>query len=117
MPRSRRGRTNCVVPPPPQPSEDRYLELLQRIPIDYYESNTNPENGLVADKTQAGSAASIAAVGMALAAVPLTVEMKINSREAAARRVLTSLRFFRYSKQGLQSTPRDSRGFTIISWT
>ena len=90
----------CITPPGPTRSDDRYLELIQRIPIDYYEANTNPANGLVADKTEPGSGASIAAVGMALATVPLTVEMKLKTREDAARRVLTSLRFFRYSEQG-----------------
>jgi hypothetical protein len=95
----------------PEPTENRYLELLQRIPLDYYKAETNPENGLVADKTQPGSAASITAVGMALATAPLTVEMKINSREEAALRVLKSLRFFRYSKQGREPDATGYKGF------
>ena len=101
----------CITPPGPTRSDDRYLELIQRIPIDYYEANTNPENGLVADKTEPGSFASIAAVGMALATVPLTVEMKLKTREDAARRVLTSLRFFRYSKQGAGLDCTGHKGF------
>jgi hypothetical protein len=36
----------CITPKGPTLSDDRYLELIQRIPIDYYEANTNFANGL-----------------------------------------------------------------------
>jgi hypothetical protein len=101
----------CITPKGPTLSDNRYLELIQRIPIDYYEANTNFANGLVADRTEPGAAASIAAVAMALATVPLTVEMKLKSREQAAQRVLTSLRFFRYSKQGVGKNSTGYNGF------
>ena len=101
----------CITPPGPTLPQNRYLDLIQRIPIDYYEVNTNVENGLVSDRTEPGAAASIAAVGMALATVPLTVEMKLKSREDAARRVLTSLRFFRYSRQGEDKESTGYKGF------
>jgi hypothetical protein len=46
------------------------LDTLQRQSFDYFVHEVNPVNGLIADKTQEGSPASIAAVGLALAAYP-----------------------------------------------
>ena len=47
------------------------LDALQRETFDYFVHEVNPANGLVADKTQEGGPASIAAVGLALAAYPV----------------------------------------------
>jgi hypothetical protein len=50
------------------------LDALQRHAFRYFLNETNPANGLVADRTQPGAPASIAAVGFALAAYPVGVE-------------------------------------------
>lgn len=50
------------------------LDSLQRHAFDYFLRETNPENGLIRDKSQPTSSASIAAVGFALAAYPVGVE-------------------------------------------
>ena len=42
-------------------------DALQRQTFDYFVNDVNPVNGLIADKTQEGVPASIAAVGLALA--------------------------------------------------
>jgi hypothetical protein len=47
------------------------LEALQRETFDYFVFEVNPLNGLVADRTQEGAPASIAAVGLALSAYPV----------------------------------------------
>ena len=47
------------------------LDALQRHSFEYFLRETNATNGLVADKSQPGSPASIAAVGFALAAYPV----------------------------------------------
>jgi hypothetical protein len=52
---------------------DEALDFLQREAFDYFLAHANPSNGLVADKTQEGSPASIAVVGFALAAYPAGV--------------------------------------------
>ena len=49
------------------------LDALQRHSFEYFLRETNATNGLVADKSQPGSPASIAAVGFALAAYPVGV--------------------------------------------
>jgi hypothetical protein len=84
------------------------LEELQRQTFDYFVHETNPLNGLVVDKTQAGSPASIAAVGLALSSYPVGVERGFISRNDAAVRTLATLRFF---SESVQSTDPDATGY------
>src|SRR5688500_6779320 len=53
---------------------DRELALLQLSTVLYYLHESNPDNGLVRDKTDPNAPVSIAAVGMALATIPVVVE-------------------------------------------
>ena len=52
---------------------DQDLTRLQRTTVLYYLHETNPDNGLVRDKTHPDIPCSIAAVGMALATIPVVV--------------------------------------------
>ena len=90
---------------------DAHLDTLQWVSLIYYLRETNRENGLVADKTAAGSPASIAAVGLALAAAPVVVEREIISRHEAAAIVLKKLRFFRDSPHGPEPDATGYKGF------
>ncbi len=92
-------------------SEAAELDRLQRISFDYFLHETNPVNGLVSDKTAPNWPASIAAVGMALASYPVGVERGYISRAAAAKRVLTTLRFFFNSVQSNESDATGYHGF------
>ena len=87
------------------------LDTLQRHAFDYFLNETNSANGLVADKSQQGSPASIAAVGFALAAYPVGVERAWISRDSAIERTLAALRFFRTSAQG---TDPDATGHKVF---
>lgn len=87
------------------------LEMLQREAFSYFIHETNPTNGLVTDKNAPGWPASIAAVGLALAAYPVAVERGFISRAAAVERVLTTLRFFWNSPQGPEVDATGYRGF------
>ena len=49
------------------------LDALQRHAFEYFLRETNRANGLVADKSEPGAPASIAAVGFALAVYPVGV--------------------------------------------
>ena len=71
-----------------------FLDALQRETFDYFVHEANPLNGLIADKTQAGSPASIAAVGFALSSYPVGVERGFMRRADAIARTLATLRFF-----------------------
>ena len=59
------------------------LDELQRKTFDYFVHEVNPANGLIADRTEEGVPASIAAVGLALAAYPVGVERGFMSRTEA----------------------------------
>ncbi len=90
---------------------DAELEKLQRKSFSYFLHETNPINGLVFDKNEAGWPASIAATGLALASYPVAVERGFMSRTAAVARTLTTLRFFWNSPQGPEPDATGYRGF------
>lgn len=87
------------------------LELLQRESFSYFLHETNPQNGLVIDKSAPGWPASVAAVGLALSAFPVAVERGFISRAAAVERVLVTLRFFWNSPQGTEADATGYKGF------
>src|SRR5271170_5007311 len=87
------------------------LERLQRQSFSYFLHETNPDNGLVIDKTAPDWPASIAATGFALAAYPVAVERGFMPRAAAVERTLTTLRFFWNSRQGLEPDATGYQGF------
>src|SRR3954464_7334897 len=67
---------------------------LQWTTVLYYLHETNPDNGLVRDKTDPAAPCSVAAVGLALATIPVIVERGVVIRSFAAkiaRRRLRSL--------------------------
>src|SRR5436305_10093287 len=73
---------------------DQDLGRLQWTTVLYYLHETNPDNGLVRDKTHPDAPCSIAAVGLALATIPVVVERGVVIRKFAAkiaRRRLRSL--------------------------
>ncbi|KAF3998319.1 glucoamylase family protein [Glaciimonas immobilis] len=92
-------------------STEAELILLQRESFSYFMHETNPENGLVIDKSAPGSPASIAAVGLGLSAYPVAVERGFISRSAAVRRVVVTLRFFWNSPQGTAPDATGYKGF------
>ena len=87
------------------------LEMLQHKSFSYFLHETNPDNGLVIDKTAADWPASIAATGFALAAYPVAVERGFMPRAAAVERTLTTLRFFWNSSQGPEADATGHHGF------
>ena len=93
------------------PSVEADLQTLQRETFEYFLRETNPANGLVLDKTEAGWPASIAATGLALACYPVAVERGFMSRAAAVERTLATLRFFWNSAHGPEADATGYRGF------
>ena len=96
---------------PRPPVSEAELDMLQRETFDYFVREANPVNGLIIDKTEANSPASIAATGLALAAYPVGVERGFWTRPAAVERTLATLRFFWGSPQGLEPNATGYRGF------
>ena len=90
---------------------DKKLETHQRLTIDYFLKETNPENGLVPDSTRQEAPCSIAPTGFALAAYPIGVERGFITRKDAIKRTLTTLRFFWNSSHGPEPDATGYKGF------
>lgn len=88
-----------------------FFDALQGETFDYFVHEANPLNGLIADKTQAGSPASIAAVGFALSSYPVGAERGFISRADAITLTLTTLRFFHDSDQSANVDATGYKGF------
>ena len=84
---------------------------LQFTTLLYYLHDTNPDNGLVRDKTESNAPASIAAIGMALAAIPVIVERGIIIREFAAKIARKRLRYLMECPQGPEPDASGYKGF------
>jgi hypothetical protein len=90
---------------------DRDLGLLQLSTVLYYLHETNPDNGLVRDKTDPTAPASIAALGMALATIPIIVERGILFRDFAVKITRKRLRYLLDSPQGPEPDASGYKGF------
>src|SRR5687768_14505624 len=94
-----------------RPPTDQDLDRLQVTTIQYYLHEANPANGLIRDKTAPGAPCSIAAVGLALATIPVLVERSVIAREFAPEVALRRLRYFRDSPQGPEPDATGHKGF------
>ena len=70
------------------------MERVARETFDYFWQEANPDNGLVKDRSTEDSAASIAAVGFGLSAIPAAIEEGWIGRDEGYERVLTTLQTF-----------------------
>lgn len=87
------------------------LEEFQRQIFQYFAKGFNPRNGLVADRTEPGSPASIAAVGLGLSVYTVAVERGLLKRKEATKTTLATLRFFHASPQGPEPDATGYKGF------
>ena len=90
---------------------DHDLSRLQFTTVLYYLHCTNPDNGLVRDKTEPNAPASIAAIGMALATIPVVVERGVLTREFAAKIIRSRLRYLMACPQGPEPDSSGYKGF------
>src|SRR5664279_5306389 len=93
------------------PGQNELLITLQQDSFSYFIHKTNPTNGLVLDKSHEGWPASIAAVGLALAAYPVGVECGFMTRDHAVQRTLATLRFFANAPHGPEPDATGHKGF------
>jgi hypothetical protein len=90
---------------------DEDLAMLQFSTVLYYLHETNPDNGLVRDKTDPSAPASIAAMGMALATIPVIVERGILFRDFAVKITRKRLRYLFECPQGPDPDASGYKGF------
>jgi hypothetical protein len=81
-------------------SDDEFLEYVQECNFDYFWYLANPNNGLVPDRSAAGSACSIAAVGFGLTAIGIGIDHGWITRPQGVARVVTTLNTFLQGPQG-----------------
>jgi len=92
--------TPTPPPPAPKPAAESVVDDVQRRTFQWFWDTTNAENGLVPDRWPTESFSSIAAVGFGLTAYPIGAERGWVTRDAAAQRALTTLRFFENGVEG-----------------
>ncbi|MDW6023933.1 glucoamylase family protein [Mesorhizobium sp. BAC0120] len=90
---------------------DEDWRRLQFTTLMYYIHATNPDNGLVRDRTEQGAPASIAAIGMAMASVPVIVERDIMVREYAGKLTRRRLQYLIQLPQGPEPDASGYKGF------
>ncbi|MGZ3804770.1 MAG: glucoamylase family protein [Pseudobdellovibrionaceae bacterium] len=95
----------------PQGTDFEMYRDLQCDTFDYFIHKMNRHTGLIADKTDPNSPASIGVVGLALSAYIVGIERHWMSREEAIRRTLLVLRFLAQSHQGSEPNASGFKGF------
>jgi len=96
---------------PHRPLTEQDLTLLQFSTLLYYIHETNPDNGLVRDKTDPTAPSSIAAIGMALATIPLVVERGVLYRDFATKITRKRLRYLLELPQSPEANASGYKGF------
>jgi hypothetical protein len=81
-------------------SDDEFLEYVQATAFDYFWHEANPENGLIRDRSQPWSAASIAALGFGLTALGIGIDHGWITREEGRERALRALHTLHDMPQG-----------------
>jgi hypothetical protein len=93
------------------PTDETWLDDMQRAAFGYFAQSVDPRNGLVPDTSRPNSPVSIAVVGFALSAYPVGVRRGWMSRADALRHSLAALRFFRDSDQSGGPAATGYQGF------
>lgn len=93
------------------PEQSVFLDTLQHRTFLYFWHESNPDNGLVKDRSTKDSPGSIAAVGFGLAAWVVGAEHGWIARGQAVERTLNCLRFFWRSEQSTKKFATGYQGF------
>lgn len=87
------------------------LDDLKGRAFEYFRNEWNPTNGLISDKNQKDSPASIAVLGMGLTAYTIASECGLMLRSEAVARTLVALKFLKSSQQGPELDATGNKGF------
>ena len=90
------------------------LDTLQHTAFNYFWNEANPANGMVKDRSTAGSVSSIACTGFGLSAIAIGIDHGWITRTQGRNRVLTTLTTFRNGPQG--GTASGTIGFHGLFW-
>jgi len=92
--------------------ENSFIDSLQARTFQYFWDLGDSPTGLAPDRYPTRSFASVSATGFALTSYPIGVRRGWVTREAAARRVLKTLVFFRTAPQDSTATATGYHGFS-----
>lgn len=92
-------------------SEEIFLDSLQYKTFLYFWHESNPQNGLVKDRSTHDSPSSIAATGFAIPSWAVGAEKRWITREQAAERTLALLNFLNNSNQSENKFATGYKGF------
>lgn len=95
---------SAPAPSTPVLSDQAFLDLLERRTFQFFWDTADPTTGLVPDRYPTPSFASISAVGFGLTSYVIGAERGYVTRDQAAQRVLTTLRFLDKAPQGDAAT-------------
>jgi len=84
--------------------DEDFLEYLQHLTFDYFWYETGPTNGLVRDRSEPTSPASMAATGFGLTALGIAIDHGWITRAAGRDRALTILQTLWSNPQGINTT-------------
>lgn len=93
------------------PSEEAFLDTLQYYSFLYFINEINHQNGLVKDRTQAESPASMAATGFAIPIWAIGAERGWISKEKAKSLTLNLLKFLWTAEQSDEDSATGYKGF------
>ncbi len=103
---------NATGPTPGAPRVQALLDTVEQRTFAFFWERSDPSTGLTPDRWPTPSFSSVAAIGFALTAYPIGAERGYVTREAAAQRVLTTLRFLYRLPQGTAASGTGGyRGF------
>jgi hypothetical protein len=88
----------------PFTNTDQFLDYVQGTDFDYFWYWANPLNGLIPDRSETNSSASIAAVGFGLTAIGIGIDHGWITRSQGVARVMTTLGTFLNGPQGSNAT-------------
>lgn len=92
-------------------SSEAQLDKLQDQTISYFWNESDPLTGLMAERSEPDSPASIEATGYALTSYPIASERRFVSRREAAERTLATLRFISCTRNGPEPEATGYNGF------
>lgn len=90
--------------PLPFANDDAFLEFVERSAFDYFWYEANPASGMIRDRSEPFSAASIAAIGFGLTGIGIAVDRQWITREQGAERALKTLHTLWHTPQGPASS-------------
>ena len=82
---------NVTLPAQTSLTDEALLDSLQRTAFLYFWNEANPVNGLIRNRSQAGSACSIAAQGFGITAICIAIEHGWITREEGRARILLGM--------------------------